>query len=106
MQHRSEEKKEMKRNSLWVRPHQQDQGLQGNQRDPEVGHNKSQRSERLVKLNYEPHRVSQGSLWARRLQVVLVLLQLQQFQVVQPLPSPHAPLEDPANRDTRFYLFI
>lgn len=42
--------------------------------------------------------VIQGFLWVHRLQVVLVLQKVQQFQVVQPLPSPHALLEDPVRR--------
>lgn len=42
--------------------------------------------------------VIQGFLWVHRLQVVLVLQKVQQFQVVQPLPSPRALLEDPVSR--------
>lgn len=41
--------------------------------------------------------VIQGFLWVRHLQVVLVLQQVQQFQVVRPLPSLRALHEDPAN---------
>lgn len=58
------------------------------------------------KSNYELHRVSQGFLWDHRLQVVLVLLQFQQFQVVQPLPFLHALLEDPATETQVFFCLI
>lgn len=41
--------------------------------------------------------VIQGFLWVRRLRVVLVLQLVQMFQVVPPLPSRRALLEDPAS---------
>lgn len=41
--------------------------------------------------------VIQGFLWVHHLQALLVLQQLQQFQVVRLLPSLRALLEDPAN---------
>lgn len=41
--------------------------------------------------------VIQGFLWVRRLRVVLDLQLVQMFQVVPPLPSHRALLEDPAS---------